>query len=99
MTLDFNETPEPKDVKELWERLCRLVRSMPDWTFREDVTLTASASGERIAHGGRSAPMRVFAEISSTASAAPVLQVGAKDKTHVTIISSANTVANLGFMF
>lgn len=97
--IDFTETPVPKDLPALWDRLARLVRSLPDYTYRNDVALTASAAGERIAHGGRSAPKRVFAEITSAAVAAPVLQVGAKDATHVVIIASADTVANLMFVF
>lgn len=97
--LDFKETPEPKDWREAWQRLVDLVRSMPDRTYRDGVRLTASLTGERVAHGGRSAPTRVYQQITAEASAAPVLQVGVADERFVTIISSADTIANLTFEF
>lgn len=99
--LDWNETEanRAQSVESVVKLVNRLVRSMPQFTFRDGVTLNATASGESIAHGGNSVPKRVYAEITSDASAAPVLQVGSKDKRHVILLSSANTVANLTFLF
>lgn len=96
--LDFDENPPPKDLAELWSKLCALVRSMHDWTFRDAVQLTASTSGERVAHGGRSAPLRMYQSVGDSA-AAPVLQVVAKDDRFVTVISSADAVVDLAFQF
>lgn len=96
--LNWNENAKPRDLDELMEKLNKLVRSMTDWTFLDDVAIAASATGVKVSHGGRSAPVRVFAEIGDVA-AAPVLQVKDKTVDSVTIISSADTTVSFAFMF
>lgn len=95
---DFTESPEPTDVAQLWARLCRYVRSVPDFNFVGH-ELTGSADGEWVAHGGRSVPKRVFFEIVDASTPDPVVLVGDRTATHVQLFASAEMGVNAMYVF
>lgn len=96
--IDWAETPVPKDLPQLWDRLNRLVRSLPDWTF-VGWQFTGAEDGELVAHGGRSVPRRVLFEVVDSVTPTPVILVGEKTATHVRLFASAEMGANLVFLF
>lgn len=104
MKLDYNPADNPPStVRELWDRINRLFKTLPSYVVKERVKITAGAAGTIINHGQfPRKPRFVTVVLDSSSGSTNLPAVDSASITNETVrivVGGADVVVNLRFDF